>query len=144
MCIRDSSQYLLVEDIENMIKEMQASHKHFSEKFRSFNEKIGEVLANSNMTQFCPLEIEDKLSVSNLLAAIDRANGYSYYMQAVRKNKEKFRELREKGFEFDNIFSTENIMDLEEKLFAEEMEHDLQEELRISKEEFLKESSKGK
>ncbi|NXN03442.1 GPN2 GTPase, partial [Sylvia borin] len=50
----------------------------FFRNFRRLNEKLVEVIEDYSLVSFVPLNVQDKLSMKQVMQAVDKANGYSF------------------------------------------------------------------
>eukprot|EP01016_Furgasonia_blochmanni_P046312 TRINITY_DN6651_c0_g1_i2.p1 TRINITY_DN6651_c0_g1~~TRINITY_DN6651_c0_g1_i2.p1 ORF type:complete len:268 (-),score=60.72 TRINITY_DN6651_c0_g1_i2:137-940(-) len=111
--------------VPDSVKEMIATDKStsmFAQKYKQLTQKMGEVIDDYALVSFYPLDINDKISVSNLLALLDKANGYGYYMETV--GTEKHFDLRNEVAKDDEFLESDRMVDLEEKLFFEQQEEE--------------------
>jgi len=106
------------EKLAEMVTEMGGK---FGQKHANLTKKLCEVVENYSLVSYTPLDITDKLSMSNALQLVDKSNGYAYKEFTVGQNvfnMEKYEEankeildkIREKDFEKDQ----ENIKENEE------------------------------
>lgn len=70
--------YLDCSDFEPLAKKLEKSQstQAFNKRFSKLSANICQMLENYQMTSFKPLDIMDKVSVSNLLHQIDKCNGF--------------------------------------------------------------------
>lgn len=105
--------YFDSEILEIMIDDLKETGSEFEKKYNNMNKKIAEIVNSSNLISYFPLLINDKMNVSRLLSLIDKANGYYYYIESTR---EKFADLRDAVFDYNEIDNDEFIMGLEEQM----------------------------
>ena len=64
-------------DLQYLVQQLNQQDL-FSKKFQRLNQVICELLEDFSLVSFYPLCIEDKHSVTNLVHAVDKANGYVF------------------------------------------------------------------
>jgi len=63
-------------------------------KFLKMTEGLCDVLSDFGLVSFLPMNIQDSSTVARVLAAIDKANGYSFGADAISFNKDKAAKAR--------------------------------------------------
>lgn len=95
----------------------------FNKKYSPLSKKICELLDNYGLTSFTPLDVMDKVSVSNLLFKIDKCNGY-----VIDQKEEESADIREIIYKTGQ--PSETLSKFERKVEQEE-EDQMKQELRI-------------
>ena len=68
--------YIECSTFEPLANKLERSDSAFNRRFSKLSKNICELLDNYRLTSFQPLDVMDKVSVSNLLFKIDKCNGY--------------------------------------------------------------------
>lgn len=68
--------YTEVMDLSYLLDQLTSDP--FFKKFRHLNEKLAEVIQDYSLVSFVPLNVQDKESMSLVLRAVDKANGYCF------------------------------------------------------------------
>ena len=74
------STYTTEIDFEEILNDLDSHSKRFSEKYMKLNTEISGIVQDFNLISFFPIDVSDKICMSNLLAQIDKANGYFFFI----------------------------------------------------------------
>ncbi|KEQ59653.1 putative ATP binding protein [Aureobasidium melanogenum CBS 110374] len=70
--------YTEVQDLDYLLPHLEAEQNNTSSKFTALNEALIQLIGDFGLVAFETLAVEDKVSMTNLLHAIDRASGYVF------------------------------------------------------------------
>lgn len=66
--------------LEEILLDLQEKDSEFSEKYKKLNKELVELVDSHSLVSFFPLDVSDKICMSNLVCLIDRANGFFYHL----------------------------------------------------------------
>ena len=76
--------------LEEILIDLQDKSSEFSEKYKKLNKELAELVDSHSMVSFFPLDVSDKICMSNLVCLIDRANGFHYYLTVMYNQNSSF------------------------------------------------------
>ncbi|CAL9706010.1 unnamed protein product [Knipowitschia caucasica] len=94
----------------------------FFKRFRRLNKKLTEVIQDYGLVSFVPLNVQDKESMTQVLRAVDKANGYCFGDLEERNLQAMMSAAVQADFQFDSTLGVhEQYVESSEKSVEEEM-----------------------